>query len=232
MIAYTALSKLMIIMRIKTWVNDTVREFASKTWPQKTVRCNYNVNSSRMRDENRWIKISSPIDDDYIHYEITHEHIELHFEYSNSKDKGITANAELVDYLEKQTETSNQYVWTDFLGGDSVRCVYIEKIHEWDMLDKLYDVVTYFDKLISDYLTNNQMAISTSKIIVDNSIKAPNYSVELTTYPLEEVFKRLSNITPLHIISLCKKYSQFGLYLDIGQLRVDSNFQFQKEYYD
>ena len=153
MIAYTALSKLMIIMRIKTWVNDTVREFASKTWPQKTVRCNYNVNSSRMRDENRWIKISSPIDDDYIHYEITHEHIELHFEYSNSKDNGITANAELVDYLEKQTETSNQYVWTDFLGGDSVRCVYIEKVHEWDMLDKLDDVVTYFDKLISDYLT-------------------------------------------------------------------------------
>ena len=35
MIAYTALSKLMIIMRIKTWVNDTVREFVSKTWPQK-----------------------------------------------------------------------------------------------------------------------------------------------------------------------------------------------------
>ena len=52
------------------------------------------------------------------------------------------------------------------------------------------------------------------------------------TVPLEEVFKRLSNITPLHIISLCKKYSQFGLYLDIGQLKVDSNFQFKKEYYD
>lgn len=180
----------MKIMRIKTWINNTVQEFVNKTWPQKTVRCNYNDDSSRMRDENRWIQISSPIDDDYIHYEITYEHIELHFEYSNSKDNGITANAELVDYLEKQTETSNQYVWTDFLGGDSVRCVYIEKIHEWDMLEKLYDVVTFFDKLISDYLTNNQMTISTSKIIVDNSIKAPNSSVELTTYPLEEVFKR------------------------------------------
>ena len=136
-------------MRIKTWINNTVHEFVNKTWPHKKVRCNYNDDSSRMRDENRWIQISTPLNDNFIHYEINSEHIELHFEYSNSKDKGITANAELVDFLEKQTETSNQYEWTDFLGGDSVRCVYVEKIHEWDMLDKLNDVVLFFDKLIS-----------------------------------------------------------------------------------
>lgn len=177
-------------MRIKTSINDKVQEFVKKKWPQKTVRCNYNDDSSRMRDENRWIQISTPLDDDYIHYEINHEHVELHFEYSDSKDKGITANAELVDFLEKQTETSNQYEWTDFLGGDSVRCVYVEKIHEWDMLDKLNDVVLFFDKLISDHLTKSQMTISSSKIDVDHTIQSPKNSVELNTYSLEEVFKR------------------------------------------
>ncbi len=177
-------------MRIKTEVNKKVKEYVENTWPPKKVTCNYIKDSSRMRDENRWIQISTPIDDDFIHYEINYEHIELHFEYSNSKDKGITANAELVDFLEKQTETSSQYEWTDFLGGDSVRCVYVEKIHEWDMLDKLNDVVLFFDKLISDYLTKSQMTISTSKIEVDHTIQAPNSSVELKTYSLEDVFKR------------------------------------------
>ena len=94
-------------MRIKTWVNAKVTKFVSNNWPNKKVNCNYVDDSSRMRDENRWIQISTPIKDDYIHYEIINDHLELHFEYSDEKQFGILAHQELVDSLEKTTYPPN-----------------------------------------------------------------------------------------------------------------------------
>ena len=139
-------------MRIKTWVNNKVRKFVAKKWPHKKVNCNYKNDSWRMRDCNRWIQVSTPIDDEYIHYEIIENYVAVHFEYSDSKDKGITAHADLVDYLEKETESIDSYEWTDFLDGDSVACIYKDRIVDWDdMLEKLKSVVEFFDPLIEKH---------------------------------------------------------------------------------
>ena len=62
-------------MRIKSWVNKKVEEYVKAHWPEKNVTCNYRDDSSRMRDENRYIQISIPINDPYLHYEIINNHI-------------------------------------------------------------------------------------------------------------------------------------------------------------
>lgn len=177
-------------MRIKTWINEKVKEYVRKNWSEKTVQCNYKTDSSRMRDENRWIQVSTPVNDDYIHYEIINDHIELHFEYSDSKEKGIMAHAGLVDYLEKVTEAESQYEWTDFQDGKSVACIYKEQIVEWeDMLKKLNVVINHFDPLINDYINNRSLVVEESTIQVDDGL-IPADPVDLITLSLEDVFKR------------------------------------------
>lgn len=177
-------------MRIKIWVNNKVKDYVKKKWPNKEIYCNYTDDSSHMRDENRWIQVSTPIDDRYIHYEIINDHIELHFEYSDTKGEGITAHATLVDFLEKETETDFRFEWTDFLGNDSVACVYKDRVIDWeDMLKKLETVIMYFDDLISKFAKQNN-TISKKSIDIDSMISPPECSVDLQTLILKDVFKR------------------------------------------
>ena len=61
-------------MRIKCSVNKKVENYVKEHWPEKKVICNYTNDSSRMRDENRYIQISIPIKDPYLHYEIINNH--------------------------------------------------------------------------------------------------------------------------------------------------------------
>lgn len=176
-------------MRIKTWVNAKVTKFVSNNWPNKKVNCNYVDDSSRMRDENRWIQISTPIKDDYIHYEIINDHLELHFEYSDEKQFGILAHQELVDSLEKTTETNNLFEWTNSLDGDSVQCVYIEKFIDWeDMLDKLSLMIRFFDPLIEEHYSKSEHSIHTV-IEVNKNLILSNAKVDLKTLHLNEVYK-------------------------------------------
>lgn len=178
-------------MRIKTWVIQRVKNYVAENWPEKLVTSNYSDDSSRIRDENRWIQISSLLNDEYIHYEIINDHVALHFEFSGSRESGIEAHGDLVDYLEKVTETDNQYVWTVFQNGDSVACNYQSKITDCeDMLGKLKSIITRFDSLINNYLDSSQATVGSSVIDVDCSISMPKESVDMRNLNLENTFRR------------------------------------------
>ena len=181
-------------MRIKSWVNKKVEDYVKAHWPEKKVTCNYTDDSSRMRDENRFIQISIPIDDPYLHYEIINNHIELHFEYSDSKDKGVTApaNQELVDYLEQVSETDNNYEWS-YWGSCSVKCVQLGSINEWDMLEKLKTIIEYFDPKIRDFLNKNNNEQELLSLNVDNTL-SPTENVDMEILSLKEVLIRNLNI--------------------------------------
>lgn len=175
-------------MRIKTWINHKVEEYVQDHWPDKKVKCNYTDDSWRTRDDNRWIQIDTPINDNYIHYEINHQNVELHFEYSDESKLGITAHQDLVDYLEKHTEVSPLFEWTDFLGGDSVRCVYTDRIIEWDdMLEKLKLVIGFFDPLISDFLAKSVTSKRSNIAVVKTSLES-NETVDLITLLLGDIY--------------------------------------------
>ena len=177
-------------MRIKSWVNKKVEEYVKAHWPEKSVTCNYIDDSSRMRDENRYIQISIPIKDPYLHYEIINNHIELHFEYSNSKNEGIAvpANQELVDYLERVSETDNNYEWS-YWGECSVRCVQLGCINEGNMLEKLKTIIDYFDPKIKDFINRNNNKQKHLSLQVDNSL-LPTQSVDMKILTLKDVLER------------------------------------------
>lgn len=175
-------------MRIKTWINHQVERYVQNHWPEKWVRCNYLDDSRRKRDDNRWIQIATPIDDSYIHYEINCLHVELHIEYSDDPRSGISAHQDLVDYLEKSTETDTLFEWTDFLGGDSVRCVYTDRIIEWeDMLEKLKFVIGFFDPLIKDFYSKRIASKHSSISVVKTSVESEEM-VDLTTLMLGDIY--------------------------------------------
>ena len=187
-------------MRIKTWVNDRVIGFVRSNWPDKKVKPNYTNDSWQTRDWNRWIQVSTPIDDTYIHYEIICDHIELHFELSESKEQGVTGNKELIDYLEKATERDVDYEWVDSSNGCTIKCVYLPKIN-WidDLLEKLKKVILKFDNLISEYSRQNKDVIERTKLEYDKTIPLPDIplpesDVELITLRLEKIFQRYLNI--------------------------------------
>lgn len=182
-------------MRIKTWVNDRVKEFVNKNWPNKSVRPNYTNDSWQTRDWNRWIQVSTPIDDTYIHYEIICDHVELHFELSESKEQGITGNQELIDYLEKATEQDFNYEWVDSSNGCNIKCIYLPKIN-WidDLLENLEEVITKFDKLISEYLNQNKDILERTKLECNKTAPLPESDVDLFTLSLRDVFLRYLNI--------------------------------------
>lgn len=175
-------------MRIKTSINHKVERFVQNHWPEKWVNCNYLDDSLRTRDDNRWIQIGTPINDSYIHYEINYQHVELHFEYSDELKSGITAHQDLVDYLEKTTETDNLFEWTDFLGGDSVRCVYTDRVIEWDdMLEKLKFVISFFDPLIQDFYAKRTASKHSSISVAKTSVESEE-TVDLMTLMLRDIY--------------------------------------------
>ena len=177
-------------MRIKCSVNKKVEDYVKAHWPEKKVICNYTNDSSRMRDENRYIQISIPIKDPYLHYEIINNHIELHFEYSDSKDEGVTvpANQELVDYLERVTETDNNYEWS-YWGECSVRCVQLGSINEGDMLEKLKTIIEYFDPKIKDFINRNNNEQKLLSLKVDETL-LPTQNVDMEILSLKDVLIR------------------------------------------
>ena len=177
-------------MRIKCSVNKKVEAYVKAHWPEKKVICNYTNDSSRMRDENRYIQIAIPIKDPYLHYEIINNHIELHFEYSDSKDEGVTvpANQELVDYLERVTETDNNYEWS-YWGECSVRCVQLGSINEGNMLEKLKTIIEYFDPKIKDFINRNNNEQKLLSLKVDDTL-LPTQDVDLEILSLKDVLIR------------------------------------------
>lgn len=184
-------------MKIKTWINNYVKGIVKKRWPNKVkgINCNYTDDSWHTQEKNRWIQIPTIINDSYIHYEIINNHIELHFEYSDEKDKGYTRYIDLVDFLQKETEHCNLYDWSFFQWNLSVKCVYQRKIEDYTFIEEiLSEVITYFDPLIDVYLNKSIGQNQTTNIEVDESIKVPDNNVDLEEITLEGILKRKINI--------------------------------------
>lgn len=179
-------------MRIKTWVNEKVESFVRTKWPEKSkrIKCSYNNDSSKVADWNRWIQIPTPIDDEWIHYEIIMDHIELHFENSGQNNSGIKANQELINYLEQITESNENYEWLDFQEGSSLSCKYVISFVYADdidnMLSSLEEIINYFDPLIKDFIQKNQL---TSSISIKNLPPSTNEKVDLYQFVLREVYE-------------------------------------------
>ena len=73
--------------RIKTWLNKRVQFIVDNNIPGREVRSSYHDDSSKMRDENRYIQVQTAFPNiNTIHYEYICGRWELHIEPNNDKD--------------------------------------------------------------------------------------------------------------------------------------------------
>lgn len=73
--------------RIKTWLNKRVQAIVDTHFPGREVRSSYRDDSSKMRDENRYIQVKTAFPNiNTIHYEYICGRWELHIEPNNDKD--------------------------------------------------------------------------------------------------------------------------------------------------
>ena len=158
-------------------IYDSLLNHIKERFPKRIV----NSYIGRSRHANRFIQISTPIDDFNIHYEYINGRVCLHFE-GNS----VISYKDLIDFLMQSTENDEMFEWGEW-GSDSWCCKYFLEVDTVDQLDRVLDtVMPFFDNLINSFFSNN--IISPNKEIPQFKIEAhTESSVDLYTLNLKKV---------------------------------------------
>ena len=136
------------------WIADAIK----KIYPNKEI----NEHIYYIRQYNRWIHISTPIDDNCIHYELSSQHLSLHFEYSSSVG-GYQAYVALVDHLTHLTEKDARFHWRELSNGYG--CDSVQPINNPDeLITILQDFITFFDHAIEQYFLQQTPSIQNIEI--------------------------------------------------------------------
>lgn len=96
--------------RIKTWLNQKVREIVVDNIPGREVRSSYHDDSSTMHDENRYIQVQTAFPNiNTIHYEYICGRWELHIEPNNDQDG--YKYARIARFVKEKTDNDANIKW-------------------------------------------------------------------------------------------------------------------------
>ena len=98
----------------------------------------------RIRHYNRWIQISTPIEDSNVHYEYIQGHVELHFEGEDTE----SSYRHLIDHLIQKCENNELFVWENW-GDYGYRCRYAKVINS---IEELKNTLEYFFELFDKWI--------------------------------------------------------------------------------
>ena len=138
--------------RIKTWLNKRVQFIVDNNIPGREVRSSYHDDSSKIRDENRYIQVQSSFPNmSNVHYELIWDdwklYWELHIEPQNVADH--YKYSRIARYIQDSTKDDSSLVW--YNDGPAYKVRYNSIINSDDSLEKglmlLYDK---YDKLLED----------------------------------------------------------------------------------
>ena len=96
--------------RIKTWINKRVQFIVDNNIPGREVRSSYHDDSSKMRDENRYIQVQTAFPNiNTIHYEYICGRWELHIEPNNDKDG--YKYARIARFIRERCDNDVNIIW-------------------------------------------------------------------------------------------------------------------------
>lgn len=166
-------------------INDHLLNEVKAKYPHKKEGIRENI--YRIRSYNRYIQIPTPIPENRIHYEITPERIELHFE-GDSVDK----HKKLIDQLINKTENNSFLEWENW--GSGLKC-YCNRSIDTDLFETLETFIDTFDDLLFSWQNQTMSNKVMIDLGVDNFLQRDlDSSVEMYVLPLEKILKQPLNI--------------------------------------
>lgn len=188
------------------WVANELK----KIYPERITESFY-----RKWSYNRCIKISTPIDDMFIHYELNINHFSLHFEESYSTG-GYSSYQSLVNHLVYLTETDKCYDWNEIPNGGYC-CDYVDTIDSVEsLLLVIKKFISYFDSKINEYLNSQTPDLQNIEIIEGPSNNAKSEEVILETSSLEKIYQLKLRIPEYQRIYCWEEENVRCLLEDIG----------------
>ncbi len=191
------------------WIADAIK----KIYPNKEI----NEHIYYIRQYNRWIHISTPIDDNCIHYELSSQHLSLHFEYSSSVG-GYQAYVALVDHLTHLTEKDARFHWRELSNGYG--CDSVQPINNPDeLITILQDFITFFDHAIEQYFLQQTPSIQNIEIEQEQCIVKEDVSIQTRT--LLDIYKMNLHI-PVYQRIYCWTEDNVRCLLDDLELHIET----------
>ena len=166
-----------------------IKNFVAKRWPEKRVSSQDNPDAYH---RNRFIKISTLVDEHIAHFEYANGWLELHLEgdyYGNDFNSG------LYKHLRDKADTTGFYRWHNWWGMRQGRLTYEIYIdNQLDLADALSQMVPYVDSLVRDYLKNRGLLPSTENTLQAEENKSIEITPEQTLLHKEEQLPKTNNM--------------------------------------
>lgn len=172
---------------------NAIKKYTNKRWPEKRVASQENPDAQH---RNRFIMISTLVDEEIAHYEYSNGWLELHLE---GDYYGNDFNNKFYKYLRENADTSTGvYKWHNWWNMRQGRLTYESYIdNQLDLAEALSDMIPYIDGLINNYLRNIGMSSTNEKENISQVFPNENVANHLLVKKMQLLEPDKMNVTKL-----------------------------------